>query len=322
MAPRTSKAKGNKFDALKDIPAEPVAVPDKVIPASRKEIKDLSVDALLPGPFQYRKYFDPKKIDELAEIFKSRGMHGVIWVEPAVEAGKYLIISGERSWRAAQQAGIELVSCEVIRDLTDIERAELGYLANDAPVRLNMLEDTQALLDILSLNLRLTSEDTKSLLYLLNNSLTRKKPLSQHALTQLESVEATMERIKGNREGWRHFIKNRIPMLSLPEELLQAIDEGSLDGTSAIAIGKLDKAKQRVQMIERTIEENLSSREVQQAVRDLLPKTRQPAGFKQYKALSRKLQVGLKHKEIAPKLKNLISQIEDVLKELDTDSDD
>lgn len=299
----------NRFEALNMAP-----ISDEIIPASRKQIRELPIDQIYPGPYQYRKFFDEEKISELAEIFQAKGMRGVLWVEPDLsEPDKYFLISGERSWRAAKKAGFETVTCEVIEGLSDTERAELGYVANEAAESLNLLEDTLAILDILSLNLRLTHEDTISVLWHLNNSLTRHRALNQDAVIQLEAIEATMVRIKSGVGSWRNFIKNRIPLLKLPDELLSAVSEGLIDGSAAMEIKKLEKPKQRQALVDRTIEEGLSYRDVKEAVSELRPTPKPHALVKRYRSIERRLPDALKNRDKAKEIKSLIAQLEKLI---------
>lgn len=300
----------NRFDALQGL--EPI--PDSAIAAPRKQIKDIPVDAIKPGPYQYRKYFSEDAIQDLAEIFRQKGMRGVLWVEPDLsEDGQYLLISGERSWRAAKLAGFESVSCEVISGLSDTERAELGYIANDAPVRLNIIEDTLAILDILSLNLRLTHEDTASLLYRLNNALSRGKALSQDAVIQKEVVESTFDRLRSKVGSWRHFTKNRLPLLKLPTEIMDAVNEGLIDGSSGVELKKLEKPKQRQEVLQQAIDEQMSYREVKAAVSELLPKPKTPALVKRYQKIEKRLPDAIKDKQKASQIKDLLDQLEKLL---------
>lgn len=302
----------NRFEALEGLEQ----VPETIIPSTRKQIKDIPLDQIEPGPFQYRKYFSEERIEDLARIFEQRGMRGVLWVEPKLdESGKYLLISGERSWRAAKLAGFESAACEIIEGLSDVERAELGYLANEAPIKLNPIEDTIAILDILSLNLRLTHEDTISLLYHLNNAIARHKALSPDAVIQLEVIEATMARIKSSVGSWRHFTKNRLPLLKLPDEIMTAVTEGLIDGSSALEIRRLEKPKQRSEVLEQAIVNRLSYRDVKEIVTDLLPKPKVLAIVKRYRVIERRLPDALKDKAKASQIRDLITQLEKLIDE-------
>lgn len=76
-------------------------------------------ERLAPCPFQPRKHFDPAKLAELAESIKAQGILQPLLVRerPGIAAGHYEIIAGERRWRAAQLAGLDVLPvCLVERD--------------------------------------------------------------------------------------------------------------------------------------------------------------------------------------------------------------
>jgi ParB family transcriptional regulator, chromosome partitioning protein len=77
---------------------------------------EIAVDRIMPDPGQPRTEFDPEAIDRLAASLKVRGQLQpcrVRWVE---EEGRYMIVVGERRWRAAQQAGLASIACVVVQD--------------------------------------------------------------------------------------------------------------------------------------------------------------------------------------------------------------
>ncbi|MDE2271004.1 MAG: ParB/RepB/Spo0J family partition protein, partial [Xanthomonadaceae bacterium] len=86
-----------------------------------KGIRNVRVDAIQPDPNQPRKIFDEEAISELAESIRSVGI-----IQPPVARthdGGYLLISGERRWRAARQLGWEKIDVIVRDDLQS--RAQL-----------------------------------------------------------------------------------------------------------------------------------------------------------------------------------------------------
>jgi ParB family transcriptional regulator, chromosome partitioning protein len=77
---------------------------------------EIAVDRIIPDPEQPRTEFDPESLDRLAASLKVRGQLQpcrVRWVE---EEGRYMIVVGERRWRAAQQAGLASIACVVVQD--------------------------------------------------------------------------------------------------------------------------------------------------------------------------------------------------------------
>jgi ParB family chromosome partitioning protein len=105
--------------ALSEKPAAPSG-------ESGTEIR-LNPSAIQPNPFQPRTVFDPVKLAELAESIR---IHGVL--QPLIVrrwGDGYQLVSGERRWRASQQAGLTEVPV-VVRDLTDREMLEIALVEN------------------------------------------------------------------------------------------------------------------------------------------------------------------------------------------------
>lgn len=92
---------------------------------SRKEVRDLDIDMVMPSPEQPRKHFKTDKLRELAESIKAKGVLQPIAVERVGEG--FRIIHGERRWRASKLAGVTTIPSIVmdkIDDLTEIRLIE------------------------------------------------------------------------------------------------------------------------------------------------------------------------------------------------------
>jgi ParB family chromosome partitioning protein len=77
---------------------------------------EIAVDRIIPDPDQPRTEFDPEALDRLAASLKARGQLQPCRVRWAEEAGRYMIVVGERRWRAAQRAGLATIACVVVQD--------------------------------------------------------------------------------------------------------------------------------------------------------------------------------------------------------------
>lgn len=75
---------------------------------NKMELKEISIEKIYPNWFQPRKEFEKEKIKELAESILSNGLINPITVKSWRE-GKYLIVSGERRWRAHKIAGLKTI---------------------------------------------------------------------------------------------------------------------------------------------------------------------------------------------------------------------
>jgi ParB family transcriptional regulator, chromosome partitioning protein len=113
---------------------------DKVGLLASKEdrIEQLAVDQLQANPYQPRKHFEDKALDELAASIKRYGIVQPLVVTP-LSAGRYTLIAGERRWRAARKAGLAKVPA-IVRSSKELEQLEVALIENVQRVDLSPLE--------------------------------------------------------------------------------------------------------------------------------------------------------------------------------------
>jgi ParB family transcriptional regulator, chromosome partitioning protein len=129
------KALGRGLDAL--LPSvKPVSMPE--LP----EVQHLPVDAIVPNRYQPRQIFSPHELAELAASLKQNGLLQPILVRRKGD-GIYELISGERRWRAAKEAGLETIQA-VIRNCGDEESIVLALIENLQREDLNPMEMARA----------------------------------------------------------------------------------------------------------------------------------------------------------------------------------
>lgn len=105
------------------------------------EQRMIPIDRVNPSPFNPRKTFDTKELDELAESISEKGLVQPIIVRPLGPDGNhYEIVAGERRWRAAQRASLHLIPV-IVRALTDQEALELAIIENVQRTDLNVIEE-------------------------------------------------------------------------------------------------------------------------------------------------------------------------------------
>ena len=86
--------------------------PEKFQGSSRiKDALAIELDRIIPDPDQPRKEFEPEALGSLASSLKDRGQLQPIRVRWSAEAERWVIVSGERRWRAATMAGLATISC-------------------------------------------------------------------------------------------------------------------------------------------------------------------------------------------------------------------
>lgn len=105
------------------------------------EQRMVPIDRVNPSPFNPRKTFDTKELDELSESIREKGLVQPIVVRPLGPGGnQYEIVAGERRWRAAQRASLHLIPT-IVRSLTDQEALELAIIENVQRTDLNVIEE-------------------------------------------------------------------------------------------------------------------------------------------------------------------------------------
>ena len=111
--------------------------------AQKSELRKLPIEFLQPGKYQPRKDMSPEALEELASSIRSQGVIQPIVVRTVGE-NKYEIIAGERRWRAAQLAQLDVVPC-LIKDVADEAAVAIALIENIQREDLNAMEEAQAL---------------------------------------------------------------------------------------------------------------------------------------------------------------------------------
>ena len=107
------------------------------------QMAEIAIGDIIPNPTQPRTQFDEEALDELADSIRQLGVIQPVTVKKAAD-GKYVIISGERRWRAAQRAGLTEVPV-YLRELSDEDALTAALIENLQREDLNPLEEAQAI---------------------------------------------------------------------------------------------------------------------------------------------------------------------------------
>ncbi len=116
-----------------------LAAAGQIRPGNRTVLAAVSLASVRPNPQQPRRHFDPQALAELAESIKARGLLQPIVVKR--DGNGYLIMAGERRWRAAQLAGLESVPAL----LRDDDPLEIAMIENLQRQDLTALEEAEGL---------------------------------------------------------------------------------------------------------------------------------------------------------------------------------
>lgn len=216
---------------------------------------------------QPRRYFDSEKLSQLVQSVKEHGILEPLLVRPLNE-GAYELVAGERRLRAAQEIGLQEVPI-IVREFDDQQALQVSLIENLQREDLNPVEETEAVMELLSLTLKVSKEDVSALFYQAHNAKHRGQELRQNVLSQLEMVEQVLSGI--GRFSVDSFRSSRLPLLKLPEDVLDALRQGGLEYTKAQAIARVKDGKQRAELLKLAVSENLPLTEIRSKVKSLKP---------------------------------------------------
>lgn len=211
---------------------------------------------------QPRQYFDAKAIAELTESIKQHGILQPLLVRTLPD-DKYELVAGERRYRAAMAAGLDEVPV-VIRSLSDEDALALALIENLQRENLNPVEETEGILQLLALRLGMSKDEVVSLLYRMLNDSVR---LTNNVISQPEAELVKEVFTNLGLMGWESFISNRLPLLKLPNDILEALRSGQIAYTKAKAISKIKDDSERLTLLEEAIAQSLSLSQIRERLK-------------------------------------------------------
>ena len=194
------------------------------------EMAEIAVSEIIPNPTQPRTQFDEEALDELADSIRTLGVIQPITVKRQGD-GKYIIISGERRWRAAQRADVATLPA-YIREVDDENLHAMALVENIQRQDLNAIE--------IALGMQRLIEECN---------------LTQDALSEKVGKK-------------RSTVSNFLRLLKLPDEIQLALKEGLISAGHAKAIAGAP-ADRQLHLLKRCIKKDLSVRQIEELVRTL-----------------------------------------------------
>jgi ParB family transcriptional regulator, chromosome partitioning protein len=306
-----------------DIPEnEVIATLQAQIKELQETEKTLYVDprSLKKSPFQYRKSFDPIEQAKLTESIKEWGVLENLIVR--VVDGEYELIAGERRQISAIEAD-RLVPIKVM-ELFDRDARRIAAAENLNRVNLNPVEETCAVLNLIAADLEMESiDEVKSVLYELDN-IDRghiKIGSTPNVSGRIDLQRGVVNRILTENFGAMKlgsFIKTRLPLLNLSEELLDAIFKG-IEPSKVQAIGKIEDPEQRADLLRLVLDGGMSLGDVRKQVSALKHSAQTdtpPAQKDRVRAITKKI-VSLKIWETDPdkwaRLEGMFEEMEQMI---------
>jgi len=205
---------------------------DKTAKSKTESTNEIEITKLKPNPNQPRKNFDQDALNELANSIK---VHGII--QPIIvneqEDGEYLIIAGERRYRASQIAGLTKIPC-IVKNYTDKQIKEISIIENLQREDLNPIESARAI----------------------------KQLMEEYKMNQ----EAVSERIGVSRSN----IANTLRLLTLCPEVITLVEQNKLSAGHARCLVPIQDFDTQLKLALSVVKNKISVRELEKAVKNIL----------------------------------------------------
>lgn len=192
-------------------------------------VQELDIHLIDTNAGQPRKDFDQEKLQELADSIRQHGVVQPILLRQNGE--RYVIVAGERRFRAARLAGLEKVPA-IVKDLDEAQVMEVALIENLQREDLNPIEEAAAIRFL----------------------------MQQHDLTQ----EEVSKRLSKSRPA----IANSLRLLTLPEPVQEHLRRGELQAGHARALAGLQDPEAQAMLADKIVGEGLSVRAAEALVRE------------------------------------------------------
>jgi ParB family chromosome partitioning protein len=233
---RSEEARRNRLAAMvdddEDVAAAAPAAADPF--DGRRQLREacaIRLDRIVADPDQPRKEFDPESLARLAESLRSRGQLQPIRVRWDQGRGVYVVVVGERRWRAARLAGLESLACVV---------------ADGEPSDAEVLEDQ-----------------------LVENALRQDlKPVEQARAYRrlMERLRLTQQQLADKLQISQATVSQCLSLLDLAAPVQERVDAGELAPSAAYEVGKIADPALQAEVAEAAVAGRLTRSEVAEVV--------------------------------------------------------
>ena len=186
----------------------------------------LAIGDIDPNPDQPRRTFSEESIAQLAQSIQDQGILQPLLVTPS-GGGRYRLVAGERRWRAARQAGLSEVPC-LVRELDTAQQMEIALIENLQREDLNPVETAMGI----------------------------------RAL--MDQFSYTQEEVSRRLAKSRPAVANLLRILSLPEEVLAMVREGTLSAGHARVLAGLPSAEEQIALARECVRQGYNVRKLEE----------------------------------------------------------
>ena len=197
-------------------------IPDISTEIDKKDIITIDLKNIYPNQDQPRRVFDEEKIKILSESIKNYGVLQPLVLNPD-DKGKYMIIAGERRYRASKLARKSDIPA-VIKDIPMKDIMEIALIENLQREELNPIEEALAYRSL------------------------------------IKNYEVTQEEISEAVRKSRPHITNTLRLLNLPQKIMDMIDQGQITAGHGKALLRVNDENLQLELANKVIAEELSVR--------------------------------------------------------------
>jgi ParB family chromosome partitioning protein len=230
---------GSRTEEQPKIPLAPVSQPKDIGRRPAPGFGKLEIDQIVPDPAQPRTEFSADGLARLANSIRSHGQLAPIRVRWSNGLAKWVIIAGERRWRAAKQAGLSTIECYFeTDDMPNSQILEQQIIENLLREDLKPVEQAKAFASLMELNGWNGKQVAERLCV----------PASQ--------------------------VSRALALLRLPEDVRQRVDTGEISSRAAYELSKLEDHRQQRRLADQAASGNLTHVETARLVRQCHGKRR------------------------------------------------
>jgi ParB family chromosome partitioning protein len=238
-----------------------------------------------------------------------------LWLRPCTD-GKYLLIAGERRYRAALSAGLTEVPAAIL-DVDEASSLKLSLLENLQREDLNPVEETEGILHLLSWQLNCKKKEVVALLnrraHLDKKKIEWSDKDTENVFRQQWEIVENVFTIVGKLSP-ESFRVSRLPLLNMPLDVLEALRYGKIEYTKARAIATVKDEAFRFSLLAEAIAENLSLAQIRTRIKEAKPQE-PPSLKKEFQDISQRMLKSSQWEDPkkAKKIASLLQQLESLL---------
>ena len=195
-------------------------------------LRNVPIKAIKPNPHQPRSKINEEKLKELAASIEEHGL-----IQPLIvteDKGQYILIAGERRWRACQRIkGLTEVPV-IIKEATPQEMLELAIIENIQRADLNALEEAYAYQQL------------------------------------IDEFDLTQEKVAERVGKARSTVANLVRLIELPQNIQQAVIDGEISGTHARVLLQLPTPEMQTDAMNQIVKLRLTVRQIETLVANRL----------------------------------------------------